>query len=242
MSATPYPPNNDSSGWYSPAIEPYNPLPSYEDWLNSTNGILAIQDTDAIHNLVNQLPLLRQVQLQLGGEECILLRRKTSGTRCPQYNETCGGDAESKCHICFGTGWTDGYHDAIVLKASFIPGRADVQIEQAGLTITQRPTAWTINTQPIIKEFDILISYSNERYKVHSAEAVEIQGRRMYQELTLSRIDKYDVAYDVPVPAFQGQAKTKFICKVVIRSPRTNFYATVLIRNYIIYPENGLTE
>ena len=237
-----YPSNSDDGGgFYAPDTRPYAPLENYEDFINSTNGVLAVQDTDAIHNLINELPLLRQWQLSLGGEELFWLSRITFGTRCPQFNYVNDECGESKCRFCFGTGYLGGYKTPAAIKVSFTPGKADIQLEQAGLTVTQRPTAWTINTRQIISERDMFITYSNERYEVHSAEFIEIQGRRTYQELTLSRIDKFDPKYNVPVPGFQGQGRETFIANVTIRPPRVTFPATVLIRNFNIYPNDGMT-
>jgi hypothetical protein len=122
-------------------------------------------------------------------------------------------------------------------------------IEQAGLTVTQRPTAWTITTDPSMEEFDMIVTYANERYIVHAAENVEKQGRVAYQALTLSRIDKTDVRYYVPVPFVQGEAFVDFNCFLKIlpvipggsNMPGANFPATITIKNYYFNGLDGLT-
>ena len=53
-------------------------------------------------------------------------------------------------------------------------------------------------------------------YEIHSAEAVEHQGRKHHQELTLSRIDRNDVKYYIPIPGMYGQEFNDFVCNLII--------------------------
>lgn len=245
-----YPSNSDDSGgFYVPDIKPYPPMPSYQEWVNSTEGKLSVQDVDALHNLITQLPMLFAEGLELAGEQVVWLRRKTSGPRCKYFNEDDDQSTVSKCTECYGTGFEGGYDSSVILKMSFQPGRDDILIEQAGLTVTQRPTAWTIITHPIMQEKDIIITYNNERYEIHSAEAIEHQGRRHHQSLTLSRIDKNDVKYYIGVPSDEGQMFQDFNCSLTITPPigvggtmpGANFPASIIIKNYYFNPRNGIT-
>ena len=246
-----YPNNSDDlGGFYSPEPLPYRVIPNYQEWVNSTEGKLSVQDLDALHNLITQLPTLYMEGLQLAGEKVIWLRRLTTGKRCIYFSENDDQCQVSKCNICYGTGIQGGYADAISLKMSFVPGRADVLIEQAGLTVSQRPSAWTVITSPIMSEKDIIVSYSNERYEIHSVEVNEHQGKKHHQELTLSRIDRNDVKYYVPVPFMAGQMFTDFNCSLVITPPigvgnsmpGANFPASIIIKNYVFNPHDGMTN
>lgn len=244
-----YPTNSDEGGYYNPNPLNYPSLHSYQQHVNSTEGKLSIQDKDAIHNLIKQLPVLRAEELELAGEQVVWLRKLTTGVRCPYFNEDSNQCAVEKCRECFGTSYQGGYGTAIQLKMSFIPGKSDVLIEQAGLTVTQRPQAHTIITNPIMAEKDIIVTFSNERYEIHSAEAVEHQGYRHYQELTLSRIDKEDEKYLVPVPGMYGQYHQDFTASIMItppigqggNMPGANFPASIIIKNYFFQPHDGLT-
>jgi hypothetical protein len=240
---------DSADGFYSPVPLPYPILPSFQEFLNTTDGMLSLTIQDSLHNLISAIPSFHGENLLLAGETVVLLRRLTSGVRCPNWNENDDQSTVSKCTICFGTGWIGGYANARELKMSFAPGRDDVMIEQAGLTVTQRPTAWTIPTIPTIQEFDIIVTYSNERYVVHSTENVEKQGRVAYQALTLSRLNKNDVAYYIPVPFVQGEARADFNCAIVITPvipanstmPGANFPATIYISNYYFNSSDGIT-
>jgi hypothetical protein len=240
---------DEANGFYSPQPLPYPILPSFQEFLNTTNGNLSLTIQDAIHNLLAAVPSYHGENLLLAGETVVLLRRLTSGVRCPNFNENDDQEMVSKCTICFGTGYVGGYANAREIKMSFVPGRADILIEQAGLTVTQRPTAWTIPTIPSIQEFDVIITYSNERYIVHSAENVEKQGRVAFQTLTLSRIDKDDILYYIPVPFVQGEARVDFVATLLITPvipvgqsmPGANFEASIYIKNYNFYGSDGVT-
>ena len=265
-----YPNNsNDQGGYYVPQPLPRRILHNYQEFVNSTEGKLSIQDKDSIFNLINQLPMLYAEGLQLAGETVIWLHRLTTGIHCPYWNEDDDQCSVSKCQICFNTSFIGGYSSARALKMSFTPGKSDVMIEAAGLTITQRPTAWTIITDPIMAEKDIIVTWSNERYEIHSAEAIEHQGRKHHQDLTLSRIDRNDGKYYIPVPGQNGEEFTDFACALVIRSPLgvnqspngaqlvpgdvannrlngivqnmpgQNFPASIIIKNYYFNPANG---
>ena len=227
-----YPSNSDDfGGFYVPDALRYPVIPNYQEWVNSTEGKLSIQDKDSIHNLITQLPMLYAEGLNLAGEQVIWLSRLTTGARCIYFSENDDQCTVSKCTNCFGTGYEGGYRNAVQLKMSFIPGRSDILIEQAGLTVTQRPTGWTIITDPIMSEKDIIVTFSNERYEIHSAEAVEHQGRKHHQELTLSRIDRNDVKYFVPIPGQNGQEFNDFVCNLTILPNGQNFLASIIIVN-----------
>lgn len=194
------PGSDNAGGFYDPAQRPYPIKPNYQEWQNSNNGILDVQTRDAIHNLISELPLLKTENLTLAGEQAVWLRRLRFGTQCPNWNDSTQECGRAKCNFCYNTGILGGYETGTGLILSFIPGKADIRVEEVGLTVTQKPQAWCGITDPVISEQDIIVVYSNERYEVHSAEAIELQGKRYYQELTLSRIDQFDAKYNVPVP------------------------------------------
>jgi len=239
----PYPNSGDSEdGFYVPEAEKYHRLYNYQDFVNYHEGIININQMDAIHNLIMQLPKYVNESLQLAGEQVVWLRRKTSGARCPDYNDIEDMCRTSKCPICYNTNYIGGFDYPVILKASFEPGKSDILIEEAGLTITQRPTARCGITDPIMSEKDILVTFANERYEIHSAEAIELQGHKYEQQLTLSRIDKGDVKYYVPVPGIVGQKFEDFVACIKIIPISASFPAMITIRNFNFeFPNDGLT-
>lgn len=226
------PSNSDKGGFYQPDSLPYPAIENYQEFLNTTDGTLDIAVLDALHNLISELPQLYSQQTLLAAEEVIWLRRLTYGPACINLSDTSDEDVISHCPICFGTGFVGGYEAPIKLKMSFEPQKADVKIEQAGLTIKQNPTAWTIDTDPIMKESDIIVTYSNERYRISGQESEEKQGKRVYQRLTLTRADKWDVVYDIPIPSVYGDYHKDFKASIEIRGPYTDFPASIAIFNY----------
>ena len=228
----PYPNSGDSeNGFYVPEAQRYNRLPSFQEFINSHEGEIPVNSLDAIRNLITELPFLRQQALQLAGEEVIWLRRKTSGKRCPFYSDIEDQCRVSKCKQCFDTNFLGGFDPPIVMRVSFTPGKSDIKIEEAGLTIVQRPSGWTTITNPIMSEFDILVTFANERYLIHSAEAIEHQGHKNGQEITLSRIDRGDVLQYIPVPGIMGQKFVDFPAFIRINPIYTDFPAMITIVN-----------
>ena len=247
----PYDPSDRTgTGFYSPATRPFSTRENYQEFLNSDNGTLSFQDTDAIHNLITELPLLKAENLTLAGENCVWLSRLHSGIQCPNFNELSGSCGRARCNLCYQTGYLGGYTTGVGIKISFIPGKVDTFVKDVGLTIQQRPQAWCLITYPLIQEQDIIVVYENERYVVHTAEAIELQGHRYYQELTLSRIDRMDAAYQVPIPGVVAEDTVDFVCALQIVRPSNDFAAAITINNYyfdlvpepafdsIIFPEN----
>lgn len=232
------PRNTDEGGYYNPQAPKYPYLDNYQDWVNNTRGKISRQTQRAVHNLIKQMSILRAENLKLAGESIMWLRRKTSGTRCPNFNGNYDHCETSKCILCFGTTFLGGYEKAIRIPVSFQPGRVDTTVEEAGITISQKPSAWTIITEPIIQQRDIFISFANERYEVVSPEAVEHQGIRHHQEMQLNRIDKFDVKYSVPSPFILADAETSFKASIVIRKPYQDFKASIVIMNYL-FSEDG---
>ena len=242
------PTGSRAGGFYNPDVVPYPVRPDYQEFLNRTDGILNVQIQDAIHNLLTMTPTLHAENLLLAGENIMWLSRLTSGVQCPNWINEEDQDSISKCTICYNTGYVGGFGNPVMMKMSFIPGRADIMVEQAGLTITQRPMAWTITTDPNIEARDMIVTFQNERYLVHSAENSEKQGRNMYQNLTLSRIDKMDVLYYLPVPGYLSEGFTEFAAQILITPVITqsgsigfNIPATMFIKNRNFFGLDGVT-
>lgn len=238
----PHPPNSDNNGFYQPNQRPFAPNNNFEEMVNRTKGILSVQIRDGIDNLINMMPGIYAEQLNIGGEDVVWLRRKISGTPCPNADSQEEQCTTSKCPICFGTLFKGGYDAPIKLKMSFNPQKADIEFQQAGLHITEMPTAWTIDTDPIMKTMDMIVTYDNIRYLVDTQESETKQGKRMYQRLTLTKPDVYDVCYSVPVPTIMGSAYTDFKAKITIRALKTDFPATIYINNWLWNPISGQND
>lgn len=226
-----YPDNSDHAGFYNPKDIPMVPTPDYNDFTNRTNGILDLHTLRAIQNILDEAPGLHAENLNLAGEEVIWLPRLTSGMLCPNFapnQQQCG---QAKCNICFSTNYVGGFGPPRRLKMSFQPGRQDIIETPEGMQESQNPTAWTIATYPILKEFDLVITYSNERFLIASNDIQEKRGRKVYQNLTMVRPDSFSVWYSVPVAGFYASNSNDFQCSITINPIGTNFPCTITIVN-----------
>jgi hypothetical protein len=236
------PNNSTNDGFYQPERLPFNPQPNFEEMVNRTKGLLSAQVLDGIDNLINMMPNYYTEQLNIGGEDIIWLRRKISGVPCPNSNSQEEQCTVSKCPICFGTLYVGGYDNPIKLKMSFNPQKADIDFQQAGLVVREQPTAWTMDTEPIMKSMDLVVTYNNVRYLIVTQESEEKRGKRMYQRLTLTKPDIYDVTYSVPVPSIYGDAYTDFQASIQIAGLSQDFLATIYVTNWLWNPDTGQND
>lgn len=125
----------------------------------------------------NEVNNQRQEELlEIDGEPCCLLRRRTTGITCSCYEPTTQNPG-LRCSFCYGTGFVTGYDQYFFPKRSdgrilvkFGPTDDDVKIEDEGLEGYFIPNCWTL-TVPALKSRDVLIRFNVDgteefRYKI----------------------------------------------------------------------------
>lgn len=118
----------------------------------------------------------QEVLLDLEGDPCCLLRRRTTGITCSCY-EPATQNPGLRCPNCYGTGFVTGYEQYFFPRRSdgrimvkFDPTEEDIKIEDEGLEGYFLPNCWTL-TVPPLKSRDVLIRFNEDgteefRYKV----------------------------------------------------------------------------
>ena len=155
-----------------------------------------------------------EILLGLTGEECVLLRRMWKGVVCSCY-EINREYPEPRCPNCFGTGITRGYTQFFAptsrnssgrILVRFSPTIDDLEMQDAGLETKFIPNAWTLavwNT----RDRDILARYNidgteDARFEVLNVERVRLLfGETGMQKMTVQRVRKTDIVYQVPITA-----------------------------------------
>jgi hypothetical protein len=117
-----------------------------------------------------------EIILGVTGEPFILLRRKTTGKRCPRLSLR-SEHPHARCSVCMGTGFLGGYDRVInerelrpaeanpngFIMARVSPYDADLELTpDRGLAQNDVIDIWTIAI-PIIKDRDILIRYNFDK-------------------------------------------------------------------------------
>ncbi len=144
-----------------------------------------------------------------------LLKRRTSGVPC--QNPTCLDNdllipTTTACPNCFGTGFQNGYYDAIpyyIDLSSFSSGKDTA--DPIG-TIDPRTRLGRCVAYPRVDEYDIWVDGDkNKRYVIRQVERlVEIRGKPLVYKLKLNELsassNEYNIPLDQPVPVPEGES------------------------------------
>lgn len=139
--------------------------------------------------------------LQMEGTPVKLLQKKTSGVRCPHWNEEsqqCSRPMDNP--KCFNTGWVGGYEKPIDMLVRFVSPNMEVSWYHQGQRVTKIPRSWTIWT-PMIKPFDVFVkTQTGEKFIVQSVQLLP-QWRNdltLFQEMDLTLVTSEPVRFFGP--------------------------------------------
>ena len=146
------------------------------------------------------------------GQGAYLVKRKTSGGRCPDcWNQLQFRRTKSKCDTCRGTGFIEGYFKAIPIqiavdespKISEVPLTGEIQVK----TMRARMTNW-----PLVNPRDVLVTCDDfTRYRVTKVDITKLPNvavnRSVFsgsnyilsQIITISELIPQDPAYGIVV-------------------------------------------
>lgn len=109
------------------------------------------------------------------GEPCKILKKKTNGARCSScWSPTRRQRTKTRCSNCNGTGFEEGYYDAIDVQISFDsdPVKADSQKDMENKLDTKRAR---LSNYPIVRDKDIIINMDdNKRYVITHVETTKL--------------------------------------------------------------------
>lgn len=148
----------------------------------------------------------QEILLELDGDPCCLLKRRTTGITCSCYEPTTQNPS-LRCPYCYGQGFVLGWDQYFNPKRSdgrilirFDPTEEDIKIEDEGLENSFFPNCWTL-TIPTLKSRDVLIRFNKDgteefRYKVLKVTRNVLLGSISgAQKFSLVRLRKTDPAY-----------------------------------------------
>lgn len=133
------------------------------------------------------------------GRDFILLRKRLWGQRCSRcWDTTLFRVSDSKCPICYGTGWTGGYFKPIPIKGMLNPAPSYVQIQMFGEWKPSDTLLTTLNF-PLLTERDIIIDDMGRRWLVYQKRTIEKLGYVLEQSAQLALIASDDIIYSFPL-------------------------------------------
>lgn len=139
---------------------------------------------------------------RLNGVDVAVLKRMHWGPRCPKcFDQYTKGVARANCVVCYGTGFTPGYHTPICTMAKRAPAQPTPQLTPEGkqdLTLTRV----MLLDAPAVRDDDLLVFLrDNRRFIIKSVTATELQTVSVHQTLMVSELQRGDVSYRIPVDA-----------------------------------------
>jgi hypothetical protein len=139
----------------------------------------------------------------LSAKKMFFLKRRTFGQNCPEcYDSFSRKTVKSNCLACFGTGIFGGYCDPEITRVQVNPETFAERIDEQGArTLPSVVNGWMTNL-PFASPQDIFIDSQNNRYRTSNVYLSKLQsGFITRQVLTLQRIPRLDIAYNISVPS-----------------------------------------
>lgn len=117
------------------------------------------------------------------GTRSWLFPRRTFGQRCPGcWDDVLGKRLDDSCPVCFGTGFSGGYHYPIEFFGQFDQAPLSDQVS----TIThhqQVPVSFRCQASPNVVPGDLVITYKNQRLRVVGVSSTARLGVGVHQEV-----------------------------------------------------------
>jgi len=197
----------DDYGWTDTTISGYE----YDQWqelyyaLSFTDG----SNTGDICNPVKQASygdiysdaIIRteDIAFRLTGRPCAIFKKKTSGTRCPDYDVTIGRHQTANCSTCYDTGYQGGYYTPIIRTCMINPTpKRQAQLQWGEWQITD--AILTSPPWPDVEPGDVVVSYDNKRYEILEVRPTQKGLVTVINNSRMEIIPKGDIRYRLSVP------------------------------------------
>lgn len=145
-------------------------------------------------------------QVKYNGIPGWLLRRREGGPKCTNcLDPILGGEAESDCPLCFGTGYLSGYFTPQPMYGDWSgepPYDINTTLEEVGPSQAQAEKPMLMaQAFPETNFKDVWVdSSTNFRFEIQKQRKNQFRGWPINQMLTLSLLPPSDPAYKVQVP------------------------------------------
>ncbi len=137
---------------------------------------------------------------RLNGSVYVLLKKKRFGSRCKTcYNPFTQDVVLSSCGECYGTSYTDGYHDPVSIWGKLDPTVIQQQFGMQGISEMAMLGFVTLD-YPMVDQEDILVEMqTNRRFIVKQKMQTQSSGIPVHQDLQLSELARTAIEYSIPV-------------------------------------------
>ena len=139
-----------------------------------------------------------QVLLMQEGTPVKLLVKKTSGQRCPYWNnesQQCSRPLEHP--KCFNTGWTGGYEKPLDILVRFVSPGTNISWYNNGIRVNRELRCWSL-WKPLLKSWDVIVkAQTNERFFLQEVTVVPPwrNDKILFQEFDVKLITSEPVRF-----------------------------------------------
>lgn len=140
------------------------------------------------------------IGLKFNGTSTYILKRKHWGVRCLKcFDILTKKVTNSKCPVCFGTGFEDGYETPVLITGRFTAPNSNTDMTPQGLSDTTK-LRFICSDYPNIDPLDILVDkYRNQRFIVQQQAETELRRNTVHQSLVISLLAIDSAEYQIAV-------------------------------------------
>lgn len=165
-----------------------------ESWSRTFNrrGELPL---DALEIVRNEQVLFREFV----GTKNWLFPRKTFGQTCPQcWDPALRKRLDDSCGMCFGTGFSGGYHYPVAFWGQKDPGEKQEQVSQQ-LHQQTMMAMLRMGPTPFVKPLDLIIDHQNLRHRVVSIGGTARLGVPVQQQIRFQQVQRGSIEDTIPL-------------------------------------------
>ena len=137
------------------------------------------------------------VGIRLTGQPVTILKKKTFGTFCENYDETLGRHTTGHCNICYDTGFTGGYFPISVSGIIDTSGNKNIQTEWGQWQPNDGQLI--IMNYPELAPDDVIVDNLAKRWTVVEARGTEKGMYLIMQRAQVRILPKDDIVYEFPL-------------------------------------------
>jgi len=176
--------------------------------VTATANNVSTSDTYTVgYTIANRkLALLRRkmqrdlaLSLKFNGVDTAIIKKKHWGTRCNTcFDQLTKRVTNSKCAVCYGTGFDEGYFTPIKVRARFTVENMQSNLTQQGIADTNQIHVYLLS-YPVIETQDLVVNLtSNQRYIVKQRRITSLQTEPVHQTLVISELANDAIEYRIP--------------------------------------------
>ncbi len=139
------------------------------------------------------------ITFKFNGVDVAVLKRRHWGQRCSVcFDRLTRKVTNSKCTVCFGTGFHGGYFAPVRIMGRFLAPNSETQLVPQGKSDTTQ-IRFICGQQPTVDPDDILVEIAqNRRFIVVAQNETQLRRETVHQSIIASELARDSVEYRIP--------------------------------------------